>query len=207
MTTEINENIDEVVEFETLKDYPNYEIATSFPFTIRNKKTKHVLKENIYNYNNNDGYPRIKIGNKVIRKHILIAKQFIPNNDPEHLIEVDHFNHDRTDYHIENLHWTTHSGNQKNRSKSTVGNIEYEYIDKIPDDSIVVNEYNNHEFEFYYYSESADKFYFYNGQQYKILYVNTMKSLGTLYVVMMNQLNKPVKVCINKFKKLYDIPF
>lgn len=207
MTVEINDNIDEVVEFETLKDYPNYEIATSFPFTIRNKKTKHVLKENIYNYNDEDGYPRIKIGNKIIRKHILIAKQFIPNNDPEHLTEVDHFNHDRTDYHIENLRWTTHSGNQRNRSKSTVGNITYEYIEKIPDDSIDVTEYNNHEFEFYYYSESTDKFYFYNGQQYKILYVNRMKSSETLYVILMNQLNKPVKVCINKFKKLYDIPF
>ena len=198
---------DEIVEYETLHDYPNYEIATTFPFIVRNKTTKHVLKENIYNYDGNDGYPRITINDKVIRKHILIAKQFIPNDDPEHLTEIDHINHDRTDYHIENLRWVSRSENQKNRIKSTVGNITYEYVDEIPDDAIVVDKYNTHEFEFYYYSESTDKFYYYNGHQYKMLYVNEMKSTGTLYVIMMNTNNKPIKICINKFKKLYDIPF
>ncbi len=202
-----SDNVDEVIEFETLADYPNYEIATTYPFIIRNKKTKHVLKENIYDYNGTDGYPRIKIGNKIIRKHILIAKQFIPNDDPEHLTEIDHINHDRTDYHIENLRWISHTDNQKNRIKSTSGNITYEYVDEIPDDSIVIDKYNTHEFEFYYYSESTDKFYFYNGHQYRILYVNEMKSTGALYVIMMSTNNKNVKICINKFKKLYDISF
>ena len=199
------DNIDESVNFETLVDYPKYEIATTYPFVIRNKETKHVLKENIYDYNGSDGYPRIKIGNKIIRKHILIAKQFIPNDDPEHLTEIDHINHDRTDYHIENLRWINHADNQKNKT-SHLG-VVYEYVDEIPDDAIVVDKYNSHEFEFYYYSESTDKFYYYNGHQYKVLYVNEMKKWGTLYVIMMNTLNKPVKICINKFKKLYDIPF
>ena len=76
------DNIDEVVNFETLNDYPNYEISTTYPFIIRNKTTKHVLKESIYDYDGDDGYPRVKIIDKVIRKHILIAKQFIPNDDP-----------------------------------------------------------------------------------------------------------------------------
>ena len=203
----MSDSNDEVVNFETLKDYPNYEISTSYPFIVRNMKTKHVLKESIYHYDGDDGYPRIKIGNKVIRKHILIAKQFIANDDPLHLTQVDHINHDRTDYHIENLRWVSQSDNQKNRCKSTVGNITYEYVNKIPDDAIVVNQYNNHEFEFYYYVESTDKFYFYNGQQYRILYVNEMKDTGALYVIMMSKVNKPVKICINKFKKLYDIPY
>ena len=207
MTSNTNVINDEIVIYETLKDYPNYEISTTYPFIVRNKTTKHVLKENIYNYNGDDGYPRIKIGDKVIRKHILIAKQFIPNDDPEHLTEVDHINHNRTDYHIENLRWVSHSDNQRNRIKSTAGNITYKYLYEIPDDSIVVDKYGNHEFEFYYYSESTDEFYFYNGCQYKALHVNEMKSTGTLYVVMMNKLNKSVKICINKFKKLYDIPF
>ena len=202
-----NDNADETVEYETLHDYPNYEIATTYPFIVRNKTTKHVLKENIYNYDGDDGYPRIKINDFIIRKHILIAKQFIPNDDPDNLTEIDHINHDRTDYHIENLRWVSHSDNQKNRIKSTVGNITYEYVDEIPDDAIVVDKYNSHEFEFYYYSESTNKFYFYNGHQYKMLYVNEMKSTGTLYVNMMNTNNKHVKICINKFKKLYNIPF
>ena len=207
MTTQTTDNIDEIIMFETLKDYPNYEIATSYPFIVRNKTTKHVLKETVYNYNGDDGYPRIKIGDKVIRKHLLIARQFIPNDDPEHLTEVDHINHNRTDYHIENLRWVSHSDNQKNRCKSTTGNITYNYIDEIHSDSITVDTYNNHEFEFYYYSESSDEFYFYNGCRYKILYVNEMKGTGTLYVIMISKLNKPVKICINKFKALHDIPF
>ena len=202
-----NDNIDEITTFETLNDYPNYEIATTYPFVVRNKKTKHILKENIYHSMGSDGYPRIKINDKIIRKHILIAKQFIPNDDKENLTEVDHINHDRTDYHIENLRWVSHSDNQKNRIKSTSGNITYEYVDKIPDDAIAVNHYNNYEFEFYYYSESTDKFYFYNGYQYKILHVNEMKSTGTLYVMMISKSKKSVKICINKFKKLYDIQF
>ena len=201
------DNIDEVVNFETLNDYPNYEISTTYPFIIRNKTTKHVLKESIYDYDGDDGYPRVKFINKVIRKHILIAKQFIPNDDPEHKTQVDHINHDRTDYHIENLRGVTPSENQKNRIKATTGNITYEYVNEIPEDSIVVDKYNSHEFEFYYYSESTDTFYFYNGHQYKILYVNEMKSTGTLYVNMMSKLNKLVKICMNKFKKLHDIPF
>ena len=207
MTTQATDNIDEIIMYETLNDYPNYEIATSYPFIVRNKTTKHVLKETVYNYNGDDGYPRIKIGDKVIRKHLLIARQFIPNDDPEHLTEVDHINHNRTDYHIENLRWVSHSDNQKNRCKSTTGNITYNYIDEIPSDSITVDTYNNHEFEFYYYSESSDEFYFYNGRRYKILYVNEMKGTGTLYVIMISKLNKPVKICINKFKALHDIPF
>ncbi|MDE7430745.1 MAG: HNH endonuclease, partial [Lachnospiraceae bacterium] len=133
-------SFEEYIEYETLKDYPNYEISTTFPFIVRNKTTKYVLKENIYN--GSGGYPSITVDNKSIRKHILIARQFIQNDDPEHLTEIDHINHNRADYHLNNLRWVTRSDNQKNRISSTVGNITYEYVDKIPDDAIVVDKYN-----------------------------------------------------------------
>ena len=60
--------------------------------------------------------------------------------------------------------------------------------------------------EFYYYCESDDSFYYYNGHQYRKLYVNTRKD-GCLFVNMYDINNKKVQIRINKFKKLYDIDF
>ena len=41
-----------------------------------------------------------------------------------------------------------------------LGGHEFIFVNVIPDDAIVVDKYGNFEFEFYYYSEEADKFYF-----------------------------------------------
>lgn len=208
-----SDNIDEIVTFETLNDYPNYEIATTYPFIIRNKKTKHVLKENIYNYNNTDGYPRIKINNKVIRKHILIAKQFIQNDDPQHLTEIDHINHDRTDYHIENLRWVNHSLNCINKSANR--SVKYHFIDDIPEDSAVVDFYKTengyHTFDenrYYFYHDeenNEDKFYGKTSESlYKVLHVNIAKG-GKRYVSLQDRDNKRVSVYIDKYRYQHDL--
>ena len=161
---------EKVVEFVPFFDFENdYEILSVYPFTIRRKKDHYEISECLDNLK----YVHVALNGKSYYKHILIAKQFIPNDDPEHKTEIDHINHDRTDYHIENLRWVSNSNNQKNRLSNN--GIIYTFVDEIPDDAIVVDKYNSHEFEFYYYSESTDKFYYYNGQQYKILYVNEMK--------------------------------
>ena len=194
---------DNVAEFVPLLNFENdYEILSTYPFTIRRKKDHYKISE----WKNGDEYVNVALHGDSYDKHILIAKQFIPNDDPEHLTEIDHINHDRTDYHIENLRWVSHSDNQKNKT-SYNQNIIYEYVNEIPDDAIVVDKYNTHEFEFYYYSESTDRFYFYNGHQYKMLYVNEDKRSGSLLVNMMNTNNIKVRIYYNKFKKLYDIPF
>ena len=207
MTTQTTDNIDEIIMYETLNDYPNYEIATSYPFIVRNKTTKHVLKETVYNYNGDDGYPRIKIGDKVIRKHLLIARQFIPNDDPEHLTQVDHINHNRADYHIENLRWVSRSDNQRNRSSHR--GIQYEFIDELPNDYIDIDTYEtkNGISEFnekeYYYSPSTDKFYYFNGQQYRILIVGNAR--GALNVQMRDKNKRRVTVYYTQFKVQYDL--
>ena len=207
MTTQTTDNTDEIIMYETLNDYPNYEIATSYPFIVRNKTTKHVLKETVYNYNGDDGYPRIKIGDKVIRKHLLIARQFIPNDDPEHLTQVDHINHNRADYHIENLRWVSRSDNQRNRSSHR--GIQYEFIDELPNDYIDIDTYEtkNGISEFnekeYYYSPSTDKFYYFNGQQYRILIVGNAR--GALNVQMRDKNKRRVTVYYTQFKVQYDL--
>ena len=135
-------------------------------------------------------------------KHVLIAKQFIPNDDPEHKVEIDHWNHDPADYHLENLHWVTKSFNQKNKQKQN--GIEFTFVDEINDDAIEVTDYGNHQFEDYYYDETVDKFYFWNGVQFRELHVCNKKD-GTKIVNMIDTDKKKVSVSIAKFKRLYDL--
>jgi hypothetical protein len=65
-----------------------------------------------------DGYPRVNLGTKgdfiSPRIHILLAKTFIPN--PDNKPYVDHINHDRSDFRLENLRWVTPLENNLNRS-------------------------------------------------------------------------------------------
>ena len=49
--------------------------------------------------------PHVKLNGKLYKKHELIAKQFIPN--PNNYKFVKHINHNKFDYHIDNLCWTT----------------------------------------------------------------------------------------------------
>ena len=131
-----------------------------------------------------------------------MAKQFIPNPDPEHKTEVDHINRDKTDYHLSNLRFVSPSENCKNKSSNK--GIDYVFVDDIDDDSIVVNDYGKHRFEDYYYDETVDKFYFFNGVKYRELHVNEKKS-GAKYVYMYSIENKKVCVYIAKFKKIYGL--
>ena len=75
-----------------------YEIGTSYPYTVRNRVF--TPSECIDGH----GYPTIRLGNKTYYKHTLVAMKLIPN--PENKKRVKHINHDRTDYHIDNLVWS-----------------------------------------------------------------------------------------------------
>ena len=188
----------QTIEFVPLLNFEDdYEILNQYPFTIRKKSNHRVLSESLLN-----GYPRVSLNQKSYKKHILIAKQFITNDDPEHKTELDHISRDRSDYHLSNLRWVSPSENSKNRTK-TKNNIQYEYVDDIPDDAIVVDEYNGHELTDYYFYDNV--FYFFNGVQYRKLHINTEKKSGSLYVIMNDVDNKRVCVFINKFKRQYDL--
>ena len=66
-------------------------------------------------YMSKGGYERVKVNfgsrNKKFMVHRLVALAFIPNDDPEHKIQVDHINCIRTDNRVENLRWVTPSEN------------------------------------------------------------------------------------------------
>ena len=155
------------------------------------------------------GSPRLQVLCNIRRevafrysKHRIIAQQFIPN--PNNYKCVDHINRDRTDNHIENLRYVSYSENLLNKSSNH--NIKYEFLDygDEPDDLILVTDYGKHEFEDYYYSPSENRFYFDNGVQYRILHVNYEKT-GTAFVQAYSIEHKRVKICFNRFKKLYDL--
>lgn len=183
------------VEFVQLNGFPDYEILTVYPFTIRRKDNHYEAKDGL---DKSNGYVRVSLNRKQYTKHRLIAKQFLPN--PDNLPEVDHINKVRTDYHLENLRWVSCSTNNKNKTANN--GVVYEFVDDIPDESIKVNDYGKYQFDDYYYCDNI--FYFYNGIQYRKLHINEQKK-GSKYVNMIDTNNKRVRVCYSKFKKIYGI--
>ena len=192
---------EKAIEFVPLLGFENeYEIMNEYPYMIKNKQTGNILKEFKRIANEDNDYICVCLKTKIYQKHILIAKQFIPNDDPINKKEIDHINRDKTDYHLENLRWVNQSENCKN--KSSHKGIEYEYVDEISEDAIVVNKYNHHTFENYYYHD--DNFYFFNGVKYRKLYIFETVS-KVLNVCMRDTNNKRVNISIPKFKKMYDL--
>lgn len=185
------------IEFVPLKDFENdYEILSQYPFTIRKKRNHYVISE----WKDYKGYIKIKLNQKHYFKHVIIAKQFIPNDDPELKSQVDHKNRNKADYHLDNLRWVSQSENQKN--KESYKGVNYEYVDEIPDESIVVDTYGAHKFENYYYHDNV--FYFYNGIQYRKLHIIEYKN-GSKCVHMTDSNGENIGVYYNKFKKQYDL--
>lgn len=72
------------------------------------------FKSNKYltvNYNNTGGYGRVKIGNKYVSVHRLVAEKFIPN--PDNLETINHIDEDKTNNHASNLEWMTVGDNKR----------------------------------------------------------------------------------------------
>ena len=186
--------------FIDLIDFENdYEIKTTYPYEIRNKRTGKILKESI----NGVGYYQVRLNGMTYYKHRLIAKQFIlnPNNYPC----VDHINHQRIDNHISNLRWCSISDNSKNKSNHNgVNYVFYDYADFEDDDIIVVNEYNGHEIDDIYYDMLSEKFLFDTGVNYKELHVNFDRNRYA-FVNVKDVENKRTNIYINKFKRIHDL--
>ena len=189
-----NDNSDNQEEFVSLIVDNNFEISTTYPFIIKRKSDGFMPKDCIYP----NGYVYVKLNNERYLKHRLIATQFIEN--PNNLPEVDHINHDKTDYHLSNLRWVSSSTNHRNKTSNR--GIHYQYVDEIPGDSIVVDEYGTNEFENYYFHDNI--FYFYNGIQYRKLHVNERRD-GAKFVCLLNTNGKVITVFYSKFKRLHDL--
>ena len=144
----INEN-----EWEDLKDHSDYEICRVYPYQIRRKYNQRILKETL---RKTDGYLCVNLNHKNHFIHRLIALQWIINPDPVHLTQIVHINHIRTDNRIENLRWVSKLQNTNNIHKSSIGR-EIEFVQELPDEVLVINQYGKHHFEGYYFAN--DVFY------------------------------------------------
>jgi hypothetical protein len=183
--------------WEELIDHPDYEICNEYPYEIRNVLTHQVQTP----HNDKDGYAIYKLGveRSNCRHHRAIASQWIPN--PANLPEIDHIDRDRTNNHIENLRWVSHSTNSRNRA-SHKGH-HYEFVAELPEDAIVVDTYGRYRFENYHYCD--DVFYFFNGTQYRLLKINTHSNGGWQFVNMYDVDGRHRSVGIAKFKLEYNI--
>lgn len=142
----------------------DYEIFTEYPYQIRKKSNERIVKVAPHP---TTGYLRVRLNGKSYMKHRIIALQFIENDDPENKTEIDHINHNRTDFHIENLRWVSHSENNKNRT-STKG-YQYIYMDELPETAEPLDSYNGHDLDGVYIDYEEQKLYLFNGVRYREL--------------------------------------
>ena len=200
----------QAVEFVPLLNFEDeYEILNDYPFIIRKKSNKRVLKESLNYY----GYLVCALNSKPYLKHRLIALQFLPNPDPINNDVIDHINRNRTDNHLNNLRWTTYSDNSRNKSSNK--GVQTVFVDDIPDDAMLVDFYDtkterrvfdNNKY-YYYFDETNNEDVFYTkitDDIYKILHHNLTKG-GNEWVAMRDINNRQVCVMINRFKQQHDL--
>ena len=193
-------------QFIPLIDHDDYEILNQYPFTVQRRRDHYAISES-----NRKGYPSVFLNGTAHYKHILIAKQFIPN--PNNLPQVDHINRNRSDYHLSNLRWVTSSQNQYNKTSNR--GVQYEFIDDIPEESIKVLYYDTRtehrifedEKYYYYHDEETNEDIFYgriDETTYRILHINE-NQIGSRRVNMIDINNKSVAVIISRFKNQHTL--
>ena len=132
-------------EFEVLKLDDRYEISTTEPWNIRKIGNQCCITQT-----HNAGYIQVGIGKKTYTVHRLVAFQFIHNDDPEYKIQVNHIDRNKLNNSIENLRWVTPSENNRNRNKYQ--HRKNEYLEELPPDSELIEEYNGNRYDRYFYN-------------------------------------------------------
>ena len=130
------------MSWEQLREDADYEIFTEFPHEIRRKSNGRIIAFT----RRNDGYLKCRLNGKQYYAHRVIANNFIPN--PENKPCVDHMNHIRDDYHIDNLRWVDEVENSSNLYGKN--GIPYEFVDELERECYPIDYVGQWGFENYY---------------------------------------------------------
>ena len=185
------------MNWQDLKGHEDYEICTEYPYQIHKRSYRKILSESIHH----TGYYQVRLNGKFDYKHRIIAEQFIPNDDPDHKIQVDHKNRNRTDNHISNLRWCTHSENRKNQSRTK---YKIEYVDELPDKAFEVHSYGKHDdiSDLFFHD---DTFYVHaRNNRYKIVNKHRHNN-GKEFIDLKLPNGLRLVIFYNKFKQEYDL--
>lgn len=91
--------------WKVIENHSGYEISNMG--NVRNVKTGKPLKP----YDDGSGYLRVKLDRDNCRVHILVAKAFVVNDDPENKTIVNHKHGRKHDCRASQLEWCTMSEN------------------------------------------------------------------------------------------------
>ena len=139
--------------WQQLDQHPQYEIFSEYDdsihcYPIRKSGTNpRILKTYIHR----GGYATVYLNDKQYLVHRVIAQQFIVNDDPENKTQVDHIDHDRLNNRINNLRWVSNLQNTNNKSKYKDRDVDF--VQELPDDVIVINQYGNYHFNGYFFGD------------------------------------------------------
>ena len=184
--------------FVELTENNKYEIFTEYPHVIRKKGSEVVCKQSL----NNCGYVQVSIDGVTKPFHQVIAKQFIPNDDPNVKTDVNHINENRLDNRIENLEWISHSDNLKHRRKYQ--RQKAEYVTELDLTNLYqIESYNGHDFDRYYFDAESETLYIYTRHKYKIV----KPSFNGKIIVLMTEdgrnLTKSYNKTLKQLKAIY----
>lgn len=99
-----------------IKDFENYAISSyGRVFNLKRNKFKNFSVNSFFNYGKRAVKSRKYLGVQLYHKdkschrvvHKLVAEAFIPNDDPEHKIYVDHIDNDPKNNMAVNLRWVS----------------------------------------------------------------------------------------------------
>jgi hypothetical protein len=188
------------VEWRIIAGFDKYDVSNTG--LVRNRLTNRILKTSIQQ----NGYCSISLSlNGVATTHYIhqvVATAFIGDSEGR---EIDHIDHRRDNNIVANLRYVTKSENQK--SKASSRGVAFEYVDNLPEEAIVVEEYGNHRFENLFYVPGAAEFYYFNGVQYKRLHRNVRALDGGISVMAWNTQGQNVRLALAKYRRLInDMP-
>ncbi len=187
--------------WQQLKLHSNYEIFSEPPYQIKKKSTGNIVKDTLIQKT----YYRCKINGTYYMKSRVVANQFLDFDINDKNLVVCHIDGDHKNNSLANLRVTSRKGSQANRSGSN--GIVYEYIDKLPDDSLQVTHYNQHTFDNLFFHDN--NFYLSIGDRYRKVPISKRKyskdGPDTLYISAKTVAGECCKLFMTKFKKMYNL--